>query len=362
MKIDLVFLLVIFVFAIYYLCDTKNVEKMSNVSNDIKEGIRQVYLADVDAIRNLSDVAKKLQAGGITNPGNMNVNGKLNIGTAAPAKDLPDWLNLSVENGGDSHIRLKTKNDDNKNVYLINHDGHFKVHHHGVGNMFGVNHDGHHYVRHTGDHVMHVEGDGNNPYISLGKTGTWGGKKLYIQNVDAHSEVPTFRVGVHDKGSMMDMSQKYGARWARKDGRWTHFDWEDNKNYIRGDTQHDNNLNVGGNTVVNGNLVVNGGSITLNGPGGNSFKFELSADDSRAHNGGQRMVIKNKHGGRVLDIYQDEVKNWKEGAPEPVTIFSRGAGAHSYLNVRQHGFYTSTNACGHATWGHMGCNLRHALS
>jgi hypothetical protein len=77
MKIDLVFLLVIFIFAIYYLGSTKNVEKMSNVSNDIKEGIRQVYLADVDAIRNLSEVAKKLQTGGITNPGNLRVNGEI---------------------------------------------------------------------------------------------------------------------------------------------------------------------------------------------------------------------------------------------------------------------------------------------
>ena len=77
MKIDLVFILIIGVFAIYYLCNTKNIEKMSNVSNNIKEGIRQVYLADVDAIRNLSDVAKKLQAGGLVNPGNLRVNGEI---------------------------------------------------------------------------------------------------------------------------------------------------------------------------------------------------------------------------------------------------------------------------------------------
>jgi hypothetical protein len=190
MKIDLVFLLVIGVFAIYYLCSTKNVEKMSNVSNDIKEGIRQVYLADVDAIRNLSDVAKKLQAGGITNPGNMNVNGKLNIGTAAPAKDLPDWLNLSVENGGDSHIRLKTKNDDNKNLYLINRDGHFRVHHHGVGDMLSLNRDGHFSTTHTGDHVANLVGRGAHPFITLSKEGGIG---WYMQNVGGGG----LRFGVH---------------------------------------------------------------------------------------------------------------------------------------------------------------------
>jgi hypothetical protein len=77
MKIDLIFLLVIFVFAIYYLGCTKNLEQMTNVSNDIKEGIRQVYLADVDAIRNLSSVANKLQAGGLIIPGNLRVNGEI---------------------------------------------------------------------------------------------------------------------------------------------------------------------------------------------------------------------------------------------------------------------------------------------
>jgi hypothetical protein len=76
MKIDLVFLLIIGLIIVYQYCN-KNVEKMSNVSNDIKEGIRQVYLADVDAIRNLSEVAKKLQAGGLTNPGNLRVNGEI---------------------------------------------------------------------------------------------------------------------------------------------------------------------------------------------------------------------------------------------------------------------------------------------
>ncbi len=146
---------------------------------------------------------------------------------------------LNVSSKHDAHLQLSTKGDANKNIYLINRDGNFKVHTHGVGDMFGVEKNGHHYVRHTGDHVMHVEGDGANPYISLGKTGTWGGKKLYIQNVNAGSDEPTFRVGVHDKGPMHDMSRTHGARWARKDGRWTHFDHTDGRNYIRGPTTHD---------------------------------------------------------------------------------------------------------------------------
>ena len=51
---------------------------MTNVSNDIKEAVKQVYLADVESIRNLSEVATKLQAGGLTIPGNLTVTGSFN--------------------------------------------------------------------------------------------------------------------------------------------------------------------------------------------------------------------------------------------------------------------------------------------
>jgi hypothetical protein len=52
-------------------------EPMADVSNDIKEAVKQVYLADVEAIRNLSEVANKLQAGGYTIPGDLTVKGQI---------------------------------------------------------------------------------------------------------------------------------------------------------------------------------------------------------------------------------------------------------------------------------------------
>ena len=55
-----------------------NKELMSNVSNDIKEAVKQVYLADVEAIRNLSEVATKINAGTFVFPGNLNVTGSFN--------------------------------------------------------------------------------------------------------------------------------------------------------------------------------------------------------------------------------------------------------------------------------------------
>jgi len=56
-------------------------ETMADVGNldQVKEAVRQVYLADVEAIRNLSNVASQLQAGGLTIPGNLTVSGGLNI-------------------------------------------------------------------------------------------------------------------------------------------------------------------------------------------------------------------------------------------------------------------------------------------
>ena len=104
MKIDLVFLLVIFVFAIYYMGSTKNIENMANVTDDIKEGIRQVYLADVDAIRNLSEVAKKLQAGGLVNPGNLTVNGFIN--STSISRIGGDWLRINNEGGTNGRTAL----------------------------------------------------------------------------------------------------------------------------------------------------------------------------------------------------------------------------------------------------------------
>jgi len=42
-------------------------------TDQIKDAVKLIYLADVDAIRNLSEVATKLQAGGLTMPGQLNI-------------------------------------------------------------------------------------------------------------------------------------------------------------------------------------------------------------------------------------------------------------------------------------------------
>jgi hypothetical protein len=79
---------------------------MSNVSNDIKEAVKQVYLADVEAIRNLSEVATKLQAGGLTIPGNLTVTGTIK----ASGEISNNSFSLSVLNNSINNVNNSVNN------------------------------------------------------------------------------------------------------------------------------------------------------------------------------------------------------------------------------------------------------------
>ena len=68
-----------FCIILYLVCD-KNIEKMSEVSTDakIKGFITAIYKADIQAIRNLSDIAQKLQGKNgkdVILPGNFRIEG-----------------------------------------------------------------------------------------------------------------------------------------------------------------------------------------------------------------------------------------------------------------------------------------------
>jgi hypothetical protein len=51
-------------------------------SDNVADYIYTVYKADVKAIQNLADIAMKLQAGGVTVPGNMTILNQLNVANA----------------------------------------------------------------------------------------------------------------------------------------------------------------------------------------------------------------------------------------------------------------------------------------
>jgi len=74
----------LFCIILYLVCD-KNIERMSEVSTDdkIRELINTIYKADVQSIRNLSDIALKLQGTNgkdLVLPGNFTIEGSLKVG------------------------------------------------------------------------------------------------------------------------------------------------------------------------------------------------------------------------------------------------------------------------------------------
>jgi hypothetical protein len=72
---------------------------MANVSNDIKEAVKQVYLADVEAIRNLSEIATKINAGTFVFPGNLKVTGTIKANGEISNNSLSlSGLNNSINN------------------------------------------------------------------------------------------------------------------------------------------------------------------------------------------------------------------------------------------------------------------------
>ena len=108
------YLIIFFAFLILYIVHTnsrlKNIEGMSNqeqetIKDEIKKTVNDIYLADIQSIRNLSRVSEQLQKGGIEIPGNLTVKGSFNYlpkGTivAFNGKTAPSgWAVCNGKNG-----------------------------------------------------------------------------------------------------------------------------------------------------------------------------------------------------------------------------------------------------------------------
>jgi microcystin-dependent protein len=76
----LIFICIILIGILFYKLSRVN-EHMTDLNittNDqIKNAVKQLYLADVEAIRNLSEIATQLQKNGLTIPGNLTVSGNV---------------------------------------------------------------------------------------------------------------------------------------------------------------------------------------------------------------------------------------------------------------------------------------------
>jgi microcystin-dependent protein len=79
-KYNIIFFMVIliFIFHLYWMC-TNKIESMANLDdtqkNEVKDLIYSTYKIDVNAIKNLSEIANKLQTAGVTLPGNLIMKG-----------------------------------------------------------------------------------------------------------------------------------------------------------------------------------------------------------------------------------------------------------------------------------------------
>ena len=128
MKIDLVFLIVLG-FVVAYIFMLHKVETMADVgtTDQIKAAVKEIYLADVEAIRNLSNVATKLQAGGIGVPGNLIMKGPILTDHNIPHPDAGDGAIYRAEGqltvAADDLIRFRSSSKKQNTIEMNVNDG-----------------------------------------------------------------------------------------------------------------------------------------------------------------------------------------------------------------------------------------------
>jgi microcystin-dependent protein len=103
-NIHIVFLFILAALVGYHMCNTESFEGFAAI-DDARQAVKEIYNADVDAIRNLSTVATKLQAGGLTHPGNLRIQG-----TTFTSGDF-------VLNGGNNWL-FHTPDDNRRTMYV----------------------------------------------------------------------------------------------------------------------------------------------------------------------------------------------------------------------------------------------------
>jgi microcystin-dependent protein len=112
-NIHIVFLFILAALVGYHMCNSEKFTSFDSLDNvegfaaidDARQAVREVYNADIDAIRNLSTVASKLQAGGLTVPGDLRTRGN----TFATG-DM-------VMNGGNNWL-FHTPDDNRRTMYV----------------------------------------------------------------------------------------------------------------------------------------------------------------------------------------------------------------------------------------------------
>ncbi len=144
-------------------------ESMTNLSNDIKEAVKQVYLADVEAIRNLSEIATKINAGTFVFPGNLTVTGSFK----ANGEISNNSLSLSGLNNSINNVNSSLTNSINNQISNVNST---ISSNHSQFNSFKSNFDGYQFKKVC---MRNSSGSGWRSWIDYDKTCD----ELGIQNI-----------------------------------------------------------------------------------------------------------------------------------------------------------------------------------
>jgi hypothetical protein len=135
MKTKLILLLGIVIIYVFFINKVEKMTDTTNTTDQIKEAVKQIYLADVEAIRNLSNVATKLQSNGLNIPGtltaadlniaNGNASGVFKFGSKASINSLGDINGNSLTVSGNMvGNKLQLNNDLTITGRLYTPDGH----------------------------------------------------------------------------------------------------------------------------------------------------------------------------------------------------------------------------------------------
>ena len=205
-----------------FLNQNKNIEKFA-VTDDIKTAVKEIYNTDMDAIRTLSDFAKKIQDGNNLNiPGNLTVSGNI---TGSGALNVSGALTVGSNITGSGALTLS-------------------------GNISS---------NHIYTKTLDIKGKHGTTHFNYADTGT-----TYIRDdVQIHDHLYTKR---------LDIKGKHGT---------THFNYADGgTTYLRDDVYiHDyletNRLDVKNNVNIAGHLT--GTNFTMNTGGGAQIATHGSA-------------------------------------------------------------------------------------
>ena len=126
MNDNIIYLMIIaIVYLMYKISCYNTIEKFAensqNISEQIKEQIEKIYKADVQAIRNLSDISKKLQVGSLTIPGNLTIEGDINMKGGKSIKStgqlqLASNVNITGSISGNTITNINNKMSSNTNL------------------------------------------------------------------------------------------------------------------------------------------------------------------------------------------------------------------------------------------------------